>query len=648
MPPPPSVGDDASIAFQEAADLVVAELIGPGEPESPVIVFGRSEPLQPGDVVTASRPLPDEDARVIATIESPAYLFWADDVAGAYFAHPVRFALVDAASGAVTVAADEWYAELNGETLWSTDDTYWDPADWVYESGAPAPEAAGAPNATLAAHRSGTLAGAALAAGGRSEAILINGWHPGQTHRGEMAYDVNAMKDAVEGLGAVGRTFARPDRASDRQALEAAFADARARLRPGDTLFVYLTGHGAILPDGTAFADTITETQLKEWLSGFAPCVKIVVQIHACHSGGFLDSMQQVADLTMVSTSEDGFSMPDTDAGTGGGRTWTPDPNPSDRGSENTSGMVEGLRQIAAGDERRAEIEERIAESGESFLQAAAALSFGHAMSVDFGAINGLTRPATRMGNDDVVSCAPPVEGDYRCAFTVDDDPRNHGPFIGMPDSLTLPIVLVPGTTDLVRVDGPAPFVPVEGVLRPEVRTFWGTGSGTVAGFSDVGVALDLILTYEGAEGTYEMGTGGGLPGAEPIVYAVACSRDDETPPSGEETPEAFYEQFVTAMNEGDAEWPLGRLHPSVVDTFGEEACRTFIDGLFEPTLDIEVTGVGDPAPFSAEIGGRTIEVPDAVPVDIVVSFQGTTLPADTTHLVSIGGLLHWFADCGG
>ena len=637
------------VSFEEASEIVVAELIGDTDPELPVIVFGRSEPLQPGDRVTALEPLPDQEERLIAGVEAETYFFWIDDVAGAYFAHPVRFAFIDSATGDLTVVDDRWPAQLNGEAMWTADEDYWDPGNWVYQSGIPVAEAAPAPNVVLARHRPTPFIVGSLTSTGRSEAILINGWKPGETHAGEMRYDVDAMDGALSALGASTQTFQRLDRRRNRDALAAAFSEARDRLRPGDTLFVFLTGHGAILGDGTAFADGITEDDLQDWLTGFAPCVKIVVQIHACHSGGFLDSMQQVADLTMVSTSEDGFSMADTDGLPSRGRTWKPDPNPTDRGSENTSGMVEGLHQVAADPQRQAEIRERIADTGESFLLAAAGLSFGHAMSVDFAAINGLTRPATRMGNEGAISCDPPIEGDYDCGFTIDTDLGLHGSHIQMPAANPLGFLRLSDELDRFRVGGSPPFVPVEGTIRPE-NHFTGTGTGVVAGFDDVEVSLDLILTYGSAEGTYEMGTGGRLPGGESITYAVSCTRSDEDPGAGEgvETPQAFYEQFVTAMNTGDVDWPLSRLHPAVLDAYDEATCRAFVERILEPTLEITVTGVGDLITWTYPFTGGSVDVPGAIPVDVEITVGGGPSFTDSTHLVPVDGLLRWFGTCDG
>ncbi len=82
-------------------------------------------------------------------------------------------------------------------------------------------------------------------------------------------------------------------------------------------------------------------------------------------------------------------------------------------------------------------------------------------------------------------------------------------------------------------------FVDVEGLWDPSTRSLTADGIGTVAGFQDVTVELELQVSETGeVTGTYTMGAAGELPGGNAGVYEITGQVDLPTPtPVVTETP---------------------------------------------------------------------------------------------------------------
>jgi hypothetical protein len=137
--------------------------------------------------------------------------------------------------------------------------------------------------------------------------------------------------------------------------------------------------------------------------------------------------------------------------------------------------------------------------------------------------------------------------------------------------------------------------------------------------------------------------------GAETTREAVA----DETGDAGQdddqaaETPEEFLAALAVAVQEGDAVFQRERLHPAVIERYGEAACRADIATRTDPTRAFEVTQVRDePEDFDYASDGQSETIPDTVVVDAQVTAQGAT-SAQSVHLVEIAGEFRYFTDCG-
>ncbi|MFT5457728.1 MAG: thiol-disulfide isomerase/thioredoxin [Myxococcota bacterium] len=80
-------------------------------------------------------------------------------------------------------------------------------------------------------------------------------------------------------------------KAARKPVIAEAFAEAAAKLGPGDTLFVYTTDHGS--KDGAIklWREDATVAEMRAWFAGFDPGVRLVVAMSQCYSGAFADAV---------------------------------------------------------------------------------------------------------------------------------------------------------------------------------------------------------------------------------------------------------------------------------------------------------------------------------------------------------------------
>ncbi len=124
---------------------------------------------------------------------------------------------------------------------------------------------------------------------------------------------------------------------------------------------------------------------------------------------------------------------------------------------------------------------------------------------------------------------APPrttANGVYRCVAVniVSDAGRHNGP-INLGPQLTGNFMVSEGS---ITIRHPAPFIDIVGASFDTASgRFTGDARGTVAGFPNVGVrAAGTVDTNTGRmEFDYTMGTGGELPGGQPITYRITLQR---------------------------------------------------------------------------------------------------------------------------
>ncbi len=94
--------------------------------------------------------------------------------------------------------------------------------------------------------------------------------------------------------------------AAKKDAITAWFADAKTRLRPGDTLLFYVTDHGERNAkdetDNTIslWGETLSVTELRALLASLDPGVRVVMLMSQCFSGSFANVVHAAADANPV------------------------------------------------------------------------------------------------------------------------------------------------------------------------------------------------------------------------------------------------------------------------------------------------------------------------------------------------------------
>ena len=112
------------------------------------------------------------------------------------------------------------------------------------------------------------------------------------------------------------------------------------------------------------------------------------------------------------------------------------------------------------------------------------------------------------------------------------------------------------------------------------------------------------------------------------------------------ETAEGFLPVFSAAIRTGDRRFLFQRLHPAVVDFYGERACRVYLRDFIVPNSEFVFRSAAKPAQFTWVVDGRATLIPDVVNVDVTaVSEEGQI--DRVIHLGLVEGDLRWFADCG-
>jgi len=249
-----------------------------------------------------------------------------------------------------------------------------------------------------------------------------------------------------------------------------------------------------------------------------------------------------------------------------------------------------------------------------------------------------------------------PVSGRYDFGFGITQDDGQHGSFIDMPQKQTLWVDFagdVDISSGLITIGGAAPFVEVSGNLNPNDGTFIATGRGTVAGFPNIAVTFEGLIG-DTITGIYGMGVDGGLPGGMAIYYQalgelIISEPTPTTEPASEELQDAaksFAEGFNQAMVSGDAQFLLDHLHPVVFEKYGPEACAFYLNGVVDPSFQIEILEVRGPGVWFYSRDNFSHPIENTYTTVIDRSYQGQTIMTEM-HLTYLDGQVHWFTDCG-
>ena len=697
-----------AVSQEQAAQTVISQLADPDSVGREVIVFAWPELLTPEDRLEAYQP-PEwpGDPRTL-DIPRPSWFFWVDDAPGARFVHPSRFVLVDASSGALSATDQQWWPVLNGRGLWVEADDYWDEGNWAFSNVGWRPtgarQAAGshvlaASHAHIRPGRARSIAGWLLQPGDEpGAALVINGWRDGEAGREGFRADGDGMHDVLTGsgfdvvyLGSAPGGSDIVDGPPDPAAIDGWFDEQAPEIDSGKALIVYVTGHGFADPSGQGFAGPVSEGELPRWLERADPGADVIVILDSAKSGSFLDGTRDVADLTLTSTGPQGLSYGDIDPPI--------DPNPDDVGGEFSSSLILGWNRVAA--EKAQAEREQLSETISDPLWA-------YLLDNDAASLSGSSEPALGRGSEKTAPDPTLVHFtgldygsyDYSAAYQalmgIKLDVPGHGPHAAMPEELPLDVQVVWPFSETVAVTlttfhirGQHPWVDVTGTLQVTgtlyayTYTVVATGTGTVAGYDGVDVRFTGAMTDGTLYGDYEMGFSGRLPTGLSITYWLKAVRIEEEPPPTPtpaptptlaptltpaptslpaptptpaptvsapgvetETPEEFLALWVDAMHDRDAAFLFVRLHPAVLERYGADACRPYLDQVIDPQITLSVLAAGDPEPWVWEMDGRSTLIEAAHPVEVEMVSRGQTV-RQVMHVALVDGVQHWFTDCG-
>ena len=288
------------------------------------IVFLWPQLLSSSDIISPYSPKQSEITEFPHIVPYPlkesSWFFWIDDTPYAKYAHPVRFFFFGVESQDSTVYSEEWWPVLNGKSLWVEEDEYWNTSYWVYNPGLSKPKSS-------IFYRTG----AALTQEEEpvGNALVVNGWKAGESCKEGMAEDEKGMTGVLNEMG-----FAT-ERARTVKEMETKLKNWARQMKPCNTMIIYITAHGGkgyVVIGGEKF----TVSQCADLLSTFEEGVHIFFMVDACYGGSFIaDEMKKEAEVIITATSADKCAYGDFDPQN--------DPNPSDKGSEFTSGLVESL-----------------------------------------------------------------------------------------------------------------------------------------------------------------------------------------------------------------------------------------------------------------------------------------------------------------
>jgi len=135
---PPVAGESSPRIDRDEANRILTEEVLPGlSIPGDYVVFGYPLLLGSDDELApyAPHPMPPGVTSlphlIPYSLDRDTWFFWIDVEPFARYSHPTRFVRVDASTGAVVVREEGWWPVLNGRSLWTDRQDYWDRDNWI-------------------------------------------------------------------------------------------------------------------------------------------------------------------------------------------------------------------------------------------------------------------------------------------------------------------------------------------------------------------------------------------------------------------------------------------------------------------------------------------------------------------------------------
>ncbi len=174
------------------------------------------------------------------------------------------------------------------------------------------------------------------------------------------------------------------------------------------------------------------------------------------------------------------------------------------------------------------------------------------------------------------------------------------------------------------------------------------------------GIVVGLIGVLGGGGGTSS--AAGGAPTSPTTAASPSPTAEPSPSPTAEpspsptaepteepaaETPEEFFAALGSAFADGDVRFLLPRLHPFVLDRYGEEQCRASLGALDVPDYAVEVLAVQGDGSYVYETDDVRRRVHGATTVRVRFTEDGETFVETDVHVVLQDGRYRWLTDCG-
>jgi hypothetical protein len=436
---------DKKLSQEQALQLVLDEVVQPDLlGEDPLVVFAWPEPLVPGDTLHPYAVYGEDPAANLIEVEEESWFFWIEDEPFARFTHPNRYALVEIRSGELSVSNADWWPVLNGQSLWTDDRVYKNEANWVFANISLKKNTGNSReynSSMLASMPPLQKLGTAASEGGNRLALVINTVSNGEFGEADAAADVKNMLRFLDEnnfestyLGPANDTNPRrsgePFDSNSLDPWRVWLQTGAEEMNPRDTLVVYISGHG-LENHVVGSGGVIGSEDLGSDLSGFKPCVDIIVIIDSNKSGSFIDELEDVADLNMTATDATRPSYSDIEFAeflweSPVAVLWFCDPNPLDEGSEYTSSLIAGWEEIKADPAKMEMINQRVQDEDITFMGALLTGSWNEGIKFDPSAQRGESIPQVSYGSEEARACSStsatatdPASGDSAQACAV-------------------------------------------------------------------------------------------------------------------------------------------------------------------------------------------------------------------------------------
>lgn len=342
------------------------------------IAFLHETPVYPSDAVGPYTFTPltgDTLSYNPYTLEEKSWFFWVDDAPCAKYAHPTRFIFIGVKTRSITIYQEEWWPVLNGRPLWISSD-YGENPCWVSDGLDANPH-------LLFSHITHSTHSTRLLEPKKTisvddRALIINGCGATHPFSSEFSTDEVQMKTALQAAGM------NAESVHTIQEIKNVLHRWSHEMLPHETVIMYITAHG-----GRGYFIIQNEVfriyELVSLLDKFDQRVHIHIIIDSSYSGSLIDPLKVLADSVIVSTGERTPAYTD----------WDPqeDVNPSDTGSEFTSGLASCIKELARDTSKIESWKNTAYAWGESWYIYLLAEVFKTNRELDACAHTGLTQP---------------------------------------------------------------------------------------------------------------------------------------------------------------------------------------------------------------------------------------------------------------